>query len=106
MSSPPRKRGRGRDPLRSNGEERWSSNREDVRWGERGLTHLTLPSLARWAPPSPPAKTQAERCVLRTRAPMNPLREVRKGAFRTLRSGSMVERSLDADEMIGPVAGT
>jgi hypothetical protein len=53
-------RGRGRDPLRSNEEERWWSGQR--RRAEReAKTHLSLPALTRGSPPSPPAMTRAER---------------------------------------------
>src|SRR5580704_13617965 len=53
------KRGRGRDPLRSNGEVRWcfvQRRRADC----EATAHLTLPALTRGSPPSPPA-ARAER---------------------------------------------
>src|ERR1700730_9734967 len=59
------KRGRGRDPLRSNGEVRWcfvQRRRADC----EATAHLTLPALARGSPPSPPA-SRAERASERRR---------------------------------------
>ena len=59
------KRGRGRDPLRSNGEVRWcfvQRRRADC----EATAHLTLPALTRGSPPSPPA-SRAERASERRR---------------------------------------